>query len=83
MRPSVVEATRFGPEVVRSRPDLVAREPLERVPAFLAMGKPIHDGRTPDQVESVVRRTIVSALMEWKSESEKLSRTFEGLLAGG
>ncbi len=83
MRPSVDAAIRFGPEVVRSRLDHVARQPLKTFPALLAMGMPIDDGRTPEQVERVVRRTIVSTLMETEFESEESRRTFESVLAGG
>jgi AcrR family transcriptional regulator len=83
MRPSVDAAIQLGPEVVRGRLDRVARQALEIFPALLAMGMPADDGRTPEQVERVVRRTIVSTLMEKEFESEALRRTFEGVLAGG
>ena len=83
MRPSVDAAIRLGPEVVRARLNNVARQPLETFPALLVLGMPLDDGRTPEHVEQVVRRTIVSALMEKEFESEELRGTFEGLLAGG
>jgi AcrR family transcriptional regulator len=82
MRPSVDAAIQLGPEVLRSRLDQVARQTLEIFPALLAMGLPVDDGRTPEQVERVIRRTIVSALMEKEFDSEELRRTFEGVLAG-
>ncbi len=83
MRPSVDAAIRLGPEVVRTRLDHVARQPLEIFPALLALGMPVGDGRSPARVERVVRRTIVSSLLEKEFEPEQLSGTFEGLLAGG
>ena len=82
MRPSVDAAIRLGPEVVLSRLGHVAKQPLDTFPALLAMGMPVDDGRTPKHVEHLVRRTIVSALMEKESEPEELSGTFEGILAG-
>ena len=82
MRPSVDAAIRLGPDVVRSRLGDVARQPLDTFPALLAMGLPVDDGRTPEHVERVVRRTIVSTLMEKEFQSEELRETFEGLLAG-
>jgi len=83
MRASVDAAIRLGPEVVRTRLDHVARQPLEIFPALLALGMPVGDGRSPARVERVVRRTIVSSLMEKEFEPEQLSGTFEGLIAGG
>lgn len=83
MRPSVDAAIRLGPDVVRSRLDQVARQTLEIFPALLAMGMPLDDARSPEQVESVIRRTIVSSLMEKEFESEELRETFEAVLAGG
>jgi AcrR family transcriptional regulator len=82
MRPSVDAAIRLGPEVVRNQLDAVAKEPLGTFPAILAMAMPIDDGRTPEQVERNVRRTIVSTLMESEFDSEELHRTFEGVIAG-
>jgi AcrR family transcriptional regulator len=82
MRPSVDAAIQLGPEVVRSQLDQVARQTLQIFPALLAMGLRVDDGRTPEQVERVIRRTIVSALMEKEFESGELRRTFEGVLAG-
>lgn len=83
MRPSVDAAIQLGPEVIRSRLDQVARQTLEIFPALLAMGMPVDDGRTPEQVERVLRRTIVSTLIEKEFESEELRGTFESVLAGG
>lgn len=83
MRPSVEAAIRLGPEVARSRLDYVARQPLEIFPALLALGMSVDDGRTPEHVERVVRRIIVSTLMEKESESDELQGTFEAVLAGG
>lgn len=83
MRPSVDAAIRLGPEVVRNRLDQVATQTLVIFPRLLAMGVPIDDGRPLEQVERVVRRTIVSALMEKEFQSEELRETFEGILAGG
>ncbi len=82
MRPSVDAAIRLGPDVVRGQLDQVARQPLATFPALLAMGRPIDDVRPPEHVERIVRRTIVSTLMEAESETEELRQTFEGVLAG-
>ncbi len=82
MRPSVDAAIRLGPDVVRGRLDHVARQPLETFPALLARAMPVDDGRTLEHVESVIRRTIVSTLMEREPESEELREAFEAVLAG-
>lgn len=83
MRPAVDAAIQLGPEVVHGRLDLVARKTLQAFSAVLAMGMPLDDTRSPDQVELVVRRTIVSALMEKEFESEEMRGTFESVLASG
>jgi len=83
MRPSVDAAIRLGPEVVRTQLDQVARQPLDTFAELLALGMPLNDRRTPEHIERVVRRTIVSSLMEKEFESEQLRDTFEDLLAGG
>ena len=83
MRPSLDAAIQLGPEVVRSGLNRVARQPLETFRALLVSGMAIDDGRSPEYVEHVVRRTIVSSLVEMESESEELREIFEGVLAGG
>lgn len=83
MRPSVDAAIQLGPDVIRAQLNQVARQPLQTFPVLLAMGMPVDDGRTPEQVERVVRRTIVSTLIEEDFEPEELHETFQGILAGG
>lgn len=82
MRPSVDAAIRLGPEVVRLQLDHVARQPLETFSSLVAMATPEDDRRASEHVERVVRRFIVSALIEREPESEELRRTLEGVLAG-
>lgn len=83
MRPSVDAAIELGPEVVRAGLDRVARQPLPTFRALLALGMAVDDGRTPEDVERVLRRTIVSSLMEMESQSEELCGMVEGILSGG
>lgn len=83
MRPSVDAAIRLGPEVVRKRLDQVGRQPLDFFPVLLASGMPVDDGRSAEHVERVVRRTIVSTLMENEFDPEESRWMFESVLAGG
>lgn len=82
MRPSVDAAMNLGPEVARTQLGEVTWQPLEAFPRLVAMGMPFDDERDPEHVERVVRRTIVSALVDADFGSEELRGTFEDLLAG-
>ena len=82
MRPSVDAALGLGPEAARNQLSDVAKQPLDLFPELVAMGMDVEDDRDPAAVEHVVRRTIVSALLDKEFDSHELQGTFEGLLAG-
>lgn len=83
MRPSVDAAIQLGPEVIRTGLDRVARQPLRTFRELVALGMAVDDGRTPEYVEHVVRRTIVSSLMEMESQPGESRGLLEAVLSGG